>query len=151
MEGPRTDQARAHPVSKKSSRRRHNPVPPPWYVPRPAVLTEKYQREVDQATARLESDYRRSQKRAEAAERRARNVEARLVERSASRALQRAAESARQAAEEAWLEFRRLEALMQERPAGGERGKVRRLATVGASRTDLGPDEIRDHARPSAP
>lgn len=49
-------------------RSRHNPVPPPWYRPRPVVLTAQYEREVERSTEKLEREYARAKKRVQQAE-----------------------------------------------------------------------------------
>lgn len=51
-------------------KRRHNANLPPWYAPKPVVLTVEYEREVQRSTEKLERQYVRAQKRAEQAERR---------------------------------------------------------------------------------
>lgn len=137
-------------MSKKPKRSRHRANLPPWHEPRPPVLDEDYQREVDQAGERLASDHRKALQRAEAAERRAKRAETRAAQASAKRALKVTAESARRAAEAAWLEFQRLDAMVRERPlATPERGRVRRVGVAGAELSALGPDEISDRMRPT--
>lgn len=122
---------------------RHNPVPPPWYRPRPPVLTAAYEREVEAASERLTADYRRACKRAEAAERRAGKAEQRAALDKATRSAKEAAERARRAAEQAWLEFQRLDVMVRERPlSANEPGRARRVGVAGSSTTALGPDEI---------
>lgn len=49
---------------KKPRRSRHNPVPPSWYTPKPVEISERYQREIDRSTERLERRYRQAEKRA---------------------------------------------------------------------------------------
>ncbi len=128
-----------------AKRSRHNPIPPPWYRPRPPVLTPAYEREVQAATERLTAEHRRACKRAEAAERRAVKAEQRAALDNAKRATKEAAERARRAAEQEWLEFQRLDAMVRERPlSASEQGRVRRVGVAGASVTALGPDEIAD-------
>lgn len=84
----------------RKRRSRHNPIPPPWYQPRPVELSEEYQREVDRSTEKLERRYARAQKRAVQAE--ARLARAKKQANAASRK--------RQIAQlEAELELRRME------------------------------------------
>jgi hypothetical protein len=49
---------------------RHNPRLPPWHEPRPVELDERYEREVQRSTSKLERLYARAEKRARQAEER---------------------------------------------------------------------------------
>jgi len=46
-------------------------TPPPWYIPRPEPISDRYQAEVDAATGRLETRHRKALRRVEKAKRRA--------------------------------------------------------------------------------
>lgn len=61
-------------MSKKPARSRHRAAPVPWAEPRPVVLDETYEREVERSTSKLERAYARAQKRVEAAEARLRKA-----------------------------------------------------------------------------
>lgn len=69
-------------MSKKLRRSRHRIAPVPWATPRPVVLSEEYEREVERSTSRLEREYARAQKRVRQAE--ARLAKAKLTARTAT-------------------------------------------------------------------
>jgi vacuolar-type H+-ATPase subunit E/Vma4 len=62
---------------KKRRRSRHNPCPPPWYIPRPVVIEDEYEQQIQRATAKLERAYAKAQRRAEQAEERLRRAKVR--------------------------------------------------------------------------
>lgn len=63
-------------MSKGSRKSRHRAAPVPWYVPAPAVLDERYQRQVDRSTEKLERQYAQAAKRLRQAEARLARVQA---------------------------------------------------------------------------
>lgn len=79
---------------------RHNPILPSWHTPRPVVLDEAYEREVERSTSKLERRYRQAEKRVQQAEARL----ARAAERPKPRATKRQLEQLR-----AEVELRRAE------------------------------------------
>lgn len=60
----------------KRRRSRHNPLPPPWYIPRQVEIPESYERAVQRDTEKLMREYARAQKRVAQAEARLGQVKA---------------------------------------------------------------------------
>lgn len=55
-------------MTKKNRSARHRSAPVPWHIPRPVVLTDTYEREVERSTEKLEREYARAEKRVQQAE-----------------------------------------------------------------------------------